>query len=1095
MQHSTAHDHFGFADFFVLRCPLLPFERAITLFEASTSALARADKEGRVGNELRAVPISLVRTLLAETGVREAIALASPSLRTRLDSLDTTDDHKKRDRAIAAFVRYYLRAAGRPTPFGLFGCTSVGLRSRSSDLSIEPPHQSRPCVRLDHEVLGDLVAVIDGHPEIRKRLTYAPNSSLYHCGGQLRYVERSYDARGVCRYELAAVDSSQDLEAILVAAHEGMRYDKVLDILTESGLSSEDGEAFLEELIQAQILVSTLEPPLVCGDSFRHVMSELQSSIPSHPVTRTLEQIGAVLNSLSMSPIGRAENLYDAAATLVRSLPLRIEHDCLFDVQLPNLSSTITLGPSVYSELQNALDVLEACRDAHVDSDYRKGRDELDTFRQAFVRRYEYQSVPLAVALDDELGIGFKGGWNQRGEDQPEGHSKGPKWTARDSVLSRHLFDALGRGERELRFDDSDIVELRGTVPQPPHQVTHSFVTIARLAAHDSKAIDAGEYHLYVEACHGTHGGAIFGRFCAADPRLCELVRAELRAEEEAMPTRTVAEIAHLPQWRMANVISRPSLRTFELPYLGRAGATAANRLDLNDLYVSVVDDRIVLSSQRLGHEVVPSLTSAHAALEDNNVPVYRFLYALQIQREVPRLTWSWGALTSVPFLPRVTFGRTILALARWWLTKKDLAPLEGLAWSEYAASLRSRLGLPRHVAIVKGDNFLPVDITTRLGIDVLVSLARGYDEILVVELFPPADSLAVTDGVERYTHELLIPTRSLAAASRPQDAQPPPRPRLSPVLGPSYAPAREWLFAKLYTGPVTGDRILVQLVGPLVAGLKAAGHIDRWFFIRYADPLFHLRLRLHGRSQDLSRFVLPQISAHCGPWLDNGSLHTLQFDTYRPEVDRYGGTEAMPLVESLFHADSEAALALIESADDASEKTRILAALAGIDGLLGDAQMRLDQRRALMHELLASFGGAELPAAQAKLRRNAQSGEFRARRSAIVAVLSDKLGHDNSSRARIAAILRRRSIIFRPALASLVEMTAAGLLTTPVGRILASLVHMHVNRVMQQAPRTREQDLYYFLSQHYDSEFARARVAPGGSTLQSAEAVTPVRV
>ena len=42
-------------------------------------------------------------------------------------------------------------------------------------------------------------------------------------------------------------------------------------------------------------------------------------------------------------------------------------------------------------------------------------------------------------------------------------------------------------------------------------------------------------------------------------------------------------------------------------------------------------------------------------------------------------------------------------------------------------------------------------------------------------------------------------------------------------------------------------DDLLRRVVRPLVDQALGSGAADGWFFLRYGDPEWHLRLRLHG--------------------------------------------------------------------------------------------------------------------------------------------------------------------------------------------------------------------------------------------------------
>src|SRR5262249_56388228 len=115
-----------------------------------------------------------------------------------------------------------------------------------------------------------------------------------------------------------------------------------------------------------------------------------------------------------------------------------------------------------------------------------------------------------------------------------------------------------------------------------------------------------------VEGPAGSSGGRRLGRFCLGAPRLQAAVETHLRAEEALQPEAVFAEIVHLPEGRIGNVLCRPVLRGHEIAFLGRSGAPAEAQIPLDDLMIAVVGERVVLRSRRLGREVVPRLSTAH---------------------------------------------------------------------------------------------------------------------------------------------------------------------------------------------------------------------------------------------------------------------------------------------------------------------------------------------------------------------------------------------------------------------------------------------------------------------------------------------------
>ena len=63
------------------------------------------------------------------------------------------------------------------------------------------------------------------------------------------------------------------------------------------------------------------------------------------------------------------------------------------------------------------------------------------------------------------------------------------------------------------------------------------------------------------------------------------------------------------------------------------------------------------------------------------------------------------------------------------------------------------------------------------------------------------------------------------------------------------FIPGSEWVYFKIYTGTKTADSILKNELYDFVKEMMKYDLIDRWFFIRYNDPDFHIRLRLHMKE------------------------------------------------------------------------------------------------------------------------------------------------------------------------------------------------------------------------------------------------------
>src|SRR5207249_1978165 len=100
-----------------------------------------------------------------------------------------------------------------------------------------------------------------------------------------------------------------------------------------------------------------------------------------------------------------------------------------------------------------------------------------------------------------------------------------------------------------------------------------------------------------------------------------------------------------------------------------------------------------------------------------------------------------------------------------------------------------------------------------------------------------------------------------------------------------SFPPGSEWIYLKLYTGASNCDQLLRGVISPLVKRLKKEHAIDRWFFLRYGDPEWHLRIRFHASDRRSTSVILRAFQKQIEHSM-NSSIWRMELDTYEREIE-----------------------------------------------------------------------------------------------------------------------------------------------------------------------------------------------------------------
>jgi thiopeptide-type bacteriocin biosynthesis protein len=1058
---------------FVLRTPLLPLDEWLAL--ANDVAAPRApgrELTGALASD-RDLVRQRLRALVGRPEVREALFVASPSLDEALAIWLRNPDSERGLKAERSLVRYIARMCGRATPFGLFaGCAvgSVDLAGLTS-LEVASRQRHRRHTRLDMDYLSALCETLAADPQVRERLRYRPSSSLYIAGGRIRYVEarRANRARS---YHLVAVEPSEHLERALDLARAGATLAELRrTVAAAAEVGDEEAREFVDELVATQLLVPDLAPPVTGPEPIHEILRQLDG----HDAADRLAGAQRALHDIDGAPLGVEVASYRAIADSLRPLPVEIELSRLFQADLFTAVDEARLGGAVVSELTRGVRLLHRLA---------RPRDPLRAFREAFVARYDRAMVPLVEVLDEELGIGLDATTRAGADASPlidalpfggaPARERQVPWSEREQRLLDKMTAAAARGERAIELDDTDVEAMATSSPAP---LADSFAVVATVLGDSDGHHD---FRIQLVSVGGPSSATLLGRFCHGDARLADFVREELRIEEAARPDAMFAEIVHLPEGRVGNVLLRPLLRRWELPFLGASGAPADAQLPITDLLVMVEGEKVILRSRRLGCEIVPRLSSAHNYTQPSSLSLYRFLCSLQAQGVAGGLGWDWGPFAGAAFLPRVVCGRIILARSRWRLRRAQLEPLVDATDDErwrHVQALRRELALPRFVFLEDGDNLLPIDLDEVLSVESLAHLIKRRAEAVLVESLAGPDEAIVRGGDGTYAHELIVPYRRLRSSQPIATA--PIRARAAPVRSAPGAsdrnvpPGGDCLYVKLYSGAATADRVLRDAFAPLVAAARASGAVHNWFFVRYGDPDWHLRLRLFGDAERLRAEVFGPLTRAAIAAVRAGQGWRLQLDTYEREVERYGGSVGLSLCEELFGFDSDAALAIVARLDgDSGADARWRLALLGIDRMLDDLGLALDEKLRLVGDLRGSLA-RELDVGPSL--EKAIGERFRQERVALETLLALPLDRSHPL-APGGAIFDERSRRQATASSALRAAIADGTVSLPLSALAASLVHMHANRLLRASARQHELVLYDFLQRLYLGQRARGK-------------------
>jgi len=1047
-------------DFFLLRTPLLPIHTILEL-----------------NGQCRTTPLPVLTSrLFQDPLIEESIYTASPELHDELKRfIDNKTSDKSSTKLQLSLYKYFLRMSSRCTPFGLFAGYAMGkVSDAKTSFILQDKEAFSKFSRLDISCIKALVNKFQEDKHIRDELILSVNNSLYPVNDKLRYIETVWKHHTV-NYILNSVDRSVYLERILHHAEKGFTAIQLADLLADEELSREELLDFIEELIGHQILLR-LEPAIT-GDDYLHTLTQFLRTVPGQSgLVGTLEEIAIELDGQAKG-IVKYKKIF---ALLQKILP---------DIDPKNIIQT-DLHISTHENNMELKEVVSIGEDIRQLIRLRRKAENisLKKFKQKFTTRFGEQEVPLLQALDVDSGIGYgESDGNLVAspflETLPLG---GTGMSARNPVLwnSTHdlklkiVIEALTQHKSEIILSEEDIQKYG--MPETEINLPSSFYVFGSLLKNHAFPETYSSLFL-LKGCSGPSACNLISRFCSGDNELTEKIR-ECLKEEGEQETQILAEIVHLPQGRIGNVITRPCLREYEITFLGVSGKPKEYQIPINDLMVSIQNNEIILRSKRLNKRIIPRLTTAHNFENDRTI-AYRFLGDLQYQDTEVNTYWDWEMFSNQPFLPRIRLGRTIVSRAGWILTEEDIRgiPAENQEiMLEKMARVRKERKIPQLVVISQFDNELLIDLACYPALLLLFKEVQKLKRVRLIEFLELPENCLAKGSDGNHCNEIILPFKAVPVIAKP-----------STVVfkeghafnsGPKYFyPGSSWIYYKVYCGTATAEMILREKIDAVVQDLLGNQEIEKFFFIRYQDPEPHLRLRFyHNKKADFSIVVTRRLFAALHPLVESGLITNVQSDLYAPEYDRYG-IKTMECSENIFFHDSIAVLNFLRSCeDDQTEAQTWLFAIAGVDEMLNDFGYTLQGKHGILYRLhgyfLKEFGGSE----GSPLNR-ALNDRFRKSITQLEELLN---GRKEEALSRAAwNILKQRSSSWKPDIASIKKVLATGNEGIEEESFIQSYLHMFLNRLFTVGQRAHELVIYHYLEKFYRSRIARekfSQIQPG---------------
>ncbi|WP_161805854.1 lantibiotic dehydratase [Pedobacter sp. Hv1] len=874
--------------------------------------------------------------------------------------------------------KYFNRARYRATPFGSFA--SFSTFPLHNDVTEPAQLQS---LMMEHTFTD--WSEKDSDVDVKDSLNHATfilsNSTVYEVGNEIRYISFKDG-----QFQLSSVISFDELKTILkICTTKTSIVDLCAYLKTEFQINETSSKDLLRQLIALQLISTDLFPNITGEDYFKRIKANQRD-----------KSIDYILSERKI------QGYFDQKK--LQQIPELI--NCLRNIKSSPISNN------------------------------------LREFKLAFIKKYEQRHIPLAMAMDPELGIGYGNLEQQYHANDLIEILKAAKINSNFknqfeyTKLHRLLLNKIIKGE-EIDLQNFEQQQLH-----LPHPLPNTFSLI---------------FHLYqdnvvMESLGGCTANSLLGRFTLANDELGAYGKEIADLENEVNPTVLFFDIAYQAEKNIDNVNRRNHIYTHELPIL--SWSTSANPIELNDIMIGIKSDEIILSSKKLGKRLVPRISSAYN-YSRSDLAVYRFLCDLQHQGIQSNLQFTLNEyFPGLEHYPRVYFKHIIVAPAQWLVPSVYCKPKKEESVEETIQQFKKWLVLQKISLPFKAGNgdqtltFHPDQDEDLLAFLNYSRQQNGADLYITEALIAPVDFLKDENGngyapqyIVNYYHKerIYAPLEELNHAA--QNFRKPTDIKL---------PGSDWLYFEIYCHPYTSNTLLLQQIQTFIKNYRFL--LEQWFFIRYDDPSPHIRLRLKVKNTDSIAILLPSFKNLFEPFLLSETVKDIELKTYYRETKRYGSTR-IDLVEHFFYLDSKLVINILKNAKTIEEL--YIYGLQTMQFFCNCYTNSIDQQIDFVKKVAANFAEEMKMDIEIFKKLNLNFATF-------------KNNNEISKVLAVPYVSSRQKVLHK--------IMAKCIAINEPETMLADLIHMHVNRLFASDQRKHETILYHYLLKLLQTKRARLK-------------------
>ncbi|WP_066265358.1 thiopeptide-type bacteriocin biosynthesis protein [Heyndrickxia acidicola] len=795
----------------------------------------------------------LIMNLCKEDYIRESLLIGSYDLYKQIRLIEQGVCRISKN-VLISVVKYLLRMASRPMPYGLF----AGITSKNFNCD-ELENEKRKIIRVSSEWVLNVSKKIEQMQNINSTLLISKSELLRETPDYF-YIDISQQEEE----KRILIQKNAFITNLIRLLGRPMNISDLLSDLSNEQMNLKPKALnLIKSLLEKNILISELRPNAIIAntDNFNWLL-ENKTNIDNDMLDKLME-VKNLLKNYQETKLGEGESSYISLINAMKGIEVS-KRFLVIDLLLE--SENIPLNKSEVQEVIREIDFLKLFNRTRIVN------VAFQDYSMKFLDKYGlYNEISLMELLDNDSGLGFP--------NMSVAELDYKKETEYNAFLFNLINKTLRDNETTIKLKSNDIEKIKSIYASSNNFISDGYdVKLNKITENNKSKYILGDNSF------GHTSLSFTGRFKIHSYEDVDGLRLKYKDNEYISAEINTSPLCY------SDIGVTSILPEYQININSITHNKKVIDIGLEDIVIGMDKNGMYAKSILLEKKILPVSTHMlfYANFNENRPLLFLSLFKTFLT-QLP-MDFYLGGISTLESIPRIEYKNIILSPRRWNINIDVISnKSDDNEMKSFIKNFIKENSVDNLVSILQGDRALPVRTNSDFGIEIILhSLKKnkGYSNFLTLIEAPELQRK------ENFNRDFIITV--LPESSRSEKSV--GNGKKIHTQGVDNFDFN-WRYYKLYWRKGQKVKLIIKVIN-FLKEMK----VEKYFFINYKDSRDHIRFRFICNETN----VIELFEELLKELVQKQYLSEYTSSLFQPEINRYGGNKLYDHANQYFCYESE---------------------------------------------------------------------------------------------------------------------------------------------------------------------------------------------